>query len=100
MFGSYQYGWGWHYYRQGTIGDILENQDIQMGSFLSDLYNKQQNRALSAAQGLQGLVGTKANIAQNHVHNIKNNIFSDNLSNHTDSLKYISFLVSIFFIFF
>ena len=47
----------------GEKADLAAQMQDQSGSFLAQLYNQQQNRALQAAQGLTGLAGQQANIA-------------------------------------
>jgi hypothetical protein len=48
--------------RQKT--DLAAQQSEQMGAKLAELFNNQQNRALSAAQGLTGLESTAAGMEQ------------------------------------
>ena len=48
----------------GKKADLASEMQDQRGSFLANLYNQQQNRALQAAGGLQNLAGTQANLSQ------------------------------------
>ena len=50
--------------RQGDIGDIMENQDIQQGQFLSSLFQNTLNQRIAGAQGLQGVAGQRAGLQQ------------------------------------
>lgn len=49
---------------QKQKADLAAQMQDQRGSYLAQLYNQQQNRALQAAGGLQGLAGVQSNIAQ------------------------------------
>ena len=49
---------------QKQKADLAENLALQRGQFLANLYQQDQSKKLAGAQGLQSLVGTQANLAQ------------------------------------
>jgi hypothetical protein len=56
----------------GEKRDLAAEQSDQIASKLADLFNTQQNRALSASLGLTSLEGAAENIAQNRISQLFN----------------------------